>query len=125
MTVVAGPGCESYYGRDAWVPRRWTIFRGLEVYLRYPPDDCSSHEYEVKKVHVDGAEFFAVVFYLRAGEPVNISVDGVLKRVGLWSEPVVSDPVREYRLIFEVQPESPVDPVELYISRYEEKLGVD
>ena len=27
------------------------------------------HEYEVKKVHVDGAEFFAVVFYLRAGEP--------------------------------------------------------
>ena len=43
--------------------------------MRYPADDASSHEYEVKRVHMDGATFDAVVFCLRIGEPVNINAD--------------------------------------------------
>jgi hypothetical protein len=46
-----------------------------EKLLRYSADDASSHEYEVKRVHMDGATFDAVVFYLRTGEPVNINVE--------------------------------------------------
>ena len=43
--------------------------------MRYSADDTSSHEYEVKRVHMEGATFDAVVFYLRTGEPVNINVE--------------------------------------------------
>ena len=42
--------------------------------MRYPADDASSHKYEVKRVHMDGTTFNAVVFYLRTSEPVNINL---------------------------------------------------
>ena len=57
-----------------------------EKLLRYPADDASSHEYEVKRVHMDGATFDAVVFYLRTGEPVKISVEDVLRKINLWTD---------------------------------------
>lgn len=87
--------------------------------MKYPPDDASSHEYEVKRVHMDGATFLAVVFYLRAGEPVDINVENVLKKANLWMEPTTSDPKKEYHLIFEVRPEDVSGQVELYISRFD------
>jgi glucose-6-phosphate 1-dehydrogenase len=85
--------------------------------VKYPPDASSSHKYEVKKVHTDGATFDAVVFYLRAGEPVNIDVEEVLKKTNLWIEPTTSNPRKAHHLIFEVEPEDDTRPVELYISR--------
>ena len=72
---------------------------------------------------MDNATFCAVVFYLRAGEPVNINVEDVLKNTGLWVEPDKSEPKREYRLIFEVQPEDGNGPVDIYMSRFEVELG--
>ena len=91
--------------------------------LKYQPDDASSHEYEVKKVHMDDTAFYAVVFYLRAGEPVNINVEDVLKKTNLWSEPTESEPKKEHHLIFEVQPEDGKGLVDLYISRFDVELG--
>ena len=90
--------------------------------MKYSPDDASSHEYEVKKVHMDGSTFFAVVFYLRIGEPVNINVEDVLKKTNLWMEPTKSNPKKEHHLIFEVKPEDDKGPVELYINRFDVEL---
>ena len=58
-----------------------------EKLLRYPADDASAHEYELKKIHMDGATFDAVVFYLRTGEAVIVSVEVVLRKINLWTEP--------------------------------------
>ena len=91
--------------------------------MKYQPDDASSHEYEVKKVHMDDTSFYAVVFYLRVGEAVNIKVEDVLKKTRLWSEPTASEPKKEHHLIFEVQPEDGKGMVDLYISRFVAELG--
>ena len=90
--------------------------------MKYPPDEASSHKYEVKKVHLDSATFDAVVFYLRAGEPVSINVEDVLKKTSLWIEPTKSRPKQKHHLIFEVEPEDGKGPVELYISRFNVEL---
>ena len=90
--------------------------------MTYPPDESSSHKYEVKRIHLIGATFDAVVFYLRAGEPVNINVEDVLKKTRLWMEPTKSKPKKEHHLIFEVEPEDDNMPVELYISRFDAEL---
>lgn len=87
--------------------------------MKYPPDEASSHRYEVKRVHMDGATFHAIVFYLRTGEPVNINVEDVLKKTHLWTEPTKADPKKEHHLIFEVEPEDDNTPVELYMSRFD------
>ena len=86
--------------------------------MKYPSDDASSHEYEVKTVHVDGANFDAVVFCLRVGEPVNINVEDVLKTTNLWMEPTKSSPKKEHHLIFEVASTDENGQVELYINRF-------
>ena len=91
--------------------------------LKHQPDDASSHEYEVKRVHMEDAAFCAVVFYLRAGEPVNINVEEILRKTNLWSEPTESEPKKQHHLIFEVQPEDGKGPVDLYISRFDVELG--
>ena len=83
--------------------------------MKYPPDEASSHKYEVKKVHMDSATFDAVVFYLRAGEPVSINVEDVLKKTSLWMEPT------KFRCAGEA-PEDDKGPVELYISRFNVEL---
>ena len=93
-----------------------------EKLLRYPADDASSHEYEVKRVHMDGATFDAVVFYLRTGEPVNINVEDVLRKTNLWTEPSETCPREEHHLIFEVAPSDDRDPVDIYISRFDAEL---
>ena len=93
--------------------------------MRYSPDDASSHEYEVKRVHMGDSTFFAVVFYLRVGEPVNINVEDVLKKTNLWMEPTKSNPKKEHYLIFEVKPEDDKEPVELYINRFDMELKED
>ena len=85
--------------------------------MKYPPDAASSHKYEVKKVHTDGKVFDAVVFYLRAGEPVKINVEEVLKKTNLWIEPATSNQSQEHHLIFEVEPEDDTKSVELYMVR--------
>ncbi len=90
--------------------------------MQYPPDDASSHRYEVKKVHMDGSTFDAVVFYLRAGEPVNIDVEDVLKNVNLWVEPTDSNPRPEHHFIFEVTPQDEEGPVELHFRRLDVEL---
>ena len=90
--------------------------------MRYPTDDASSHEYEVKRVHMDGATFDAVVFYLRTGEPVNINVEDVLRKTKLWAEPSESCPRKEHHLIFEVSSSDDREPVDLYISRFDVDL---
>ena len=90
-----------------------------EKLLRYSADDASSHEYEVKRVHMDGATFDAVVFYLRTGEPVNINVENVLRKTNLWTEPSESCPKKEHHLIFEVAPRDNREPVDLYIGRFD------
>ena len=90
--------------------------------MKYPPDDASSHQYEVKKVHMDSTIFDAVVFYLRAGDPVSINVEDVLKKTNLWMEPTESSPKKEHHLIFEVAPEDDDGQVELYISRFDVEL---
>ena len=71
---------------------------------------------------MDGATFDAVVFYLRVGEPVNINVEDVLRKTGLWSEPSESCPKKEHHLIFEVAPSDDRDPVEIYLSRLDAEL---
>lgn len=90
--------------------------------MRYPADDASSHEYEVKRVHMDGVTFDAVVFYLRTGEPVNINVEDVLRKTSLWTEPSHSCPRKEHHVIFEVAPIDDRGPVELYIGRFDAEL---
>ena len=99
-----------------------SCYGDCEGYVKFPPDDVSSHEYEVKKVHMDGSTFLAVVFYLRAGEPVDINVENVLKKTRLWMEPTTSDPKKEHHLIFEVKPEDDNGHAELYISRLDVTL---
>ena len=86
--------------------------------MTHPPDEASSHKYEVKRVHMDGGTFNAVVFYLRVGEPVDIKLEEVLKKTHLWAAPTEAEPKREYHLIFEVEPEDDKMPIELYISRF-------
>ncbi len=93
-----------------------------EKLLRYPADDTSSHEYEVKRVHMDGATFDAVVFYLRTGEPVNINVEDVLRKINLWTEPGQSCPGSEPHVIFEVAPGQDGEPVDIYIGRFDAEL---
>ena len=90
--------------------------------MQYPPDDASSHRYEVKKVYMDGSTFDVVVFYLRAGEPVNIDVEDVLKNTNLWVELSDSNPKLEHHFIFEVTPQDDERPVELYFSRLDVEL---
>lgn len=92
--------------------------------MQYPPDDASSHRYEVKKVHMDGSAFDAVVFYLRAGEPVNINVnvEDVLKNTNLWVEPTDSHPRSEHHFIFEVAPQGDEGLVELHFRRLDVEL---
>ena len=90
--------------------------------MRYAADEASSHEYEVKRVHMDGATFDAIVFYLRVGEPVNINVEDVLKKTKLWTEPSESCPKKEHHLIFEVAPSDEREPVEIYLSRFDVEL---
>ena len=85
--------------------------------MQYPPDDASSHSYEVKKVHIDGSTFDAVVFYLRSGEPVNIDLEDVLKNTNLWVEPTDSNPRLEHHFIFEVAPQNDEGTVELHFRR--------
>lgn len=60
--------------------------------MRYEPDEHSSHEYEVKNVYTQGTSFKAVVFYLLAGQEVEISLYDVLKKTNLWLEPTESEP---------------------------------
>ena len=43
--------------------------------MKYKPDKYSSHEYEVKNVYMEGTSFKTIVFYLRAGEPVDIKIE--------------------------------------------------
>ena len=73
--------------------------------MRYPPDEYSSHEYEVQKARKGGEIVDELVFYLRVGEPVNIKIDEVLKKVGLWKGPPRLHPKREYRFTTVVLPE--------------------
>ena len=71
---------------------------------------------------MDGATFDAVAFYLRTGEPVNINVEDVLRKIDLWTEPGESCPGKEHHLIFEVAPSDDQEPVELYIGRFDAEL---
>ena len=93
-----------------------------EKLLRYPADDASSHEYEVKRVHMEGATFNAAVFYLRAGEPVSIDFEDVFRKTDLWTEPNETNPRMGHHLIFEVAPEDNGEPVDLYICRFDAEL---
>ena len=90
--------------------------------MRYPADDASSHEYEVKRVHMDGTTFDAVVFYLRAGEPVSIDFEDVLRKTNLWTEPSKSCSRSEHHLIFEVAPSDEQEPVDIFIGQYSAEL---
>lgn len=90
--------------------------------MRYPADNVSSHDYEVKKLHLNGATVDSVVFYLRAGEPVHINVEDVLKKSRLWSEPTPAEPKKEYHLIFEVEAEDEHGAAEIHISRFDVDL---
>lgn len=54
--------------------------------MRHRPDKFSSHPYEVKNVYMKGSSFKAVVFYLVAGQPVQIKIEDVLKKTNLWTE---------------------------------------
>ena len=89
--------------------------------MRYPAaDGLSSHEYELKRLFLDGdGPVTAVVFYLQAGKPVAISIEKVLKKTGLWAPATKADPSRTYHIIFEVAPPSndPSGMTEVYVSR--------
>ena len=73
--------------------------------MRYPPDEYSSHEYEVQKVRKGGEFVDELVFYLRVGEPVNIKIEEVLKKVGLWEGPPPRHGKRKYPFNMVVLPE--------------------
>lgn len=94
--------------------------------MRFPADDISSHEYEVKDVLDEGRFYKLVVFYLRSGESVEIKMEEVLKKTNLWMEPTESEPRREYVVHFEVAPDrDDVGNVKLYVSRVAVELGSD
>ena len=71
---------------------------------------------------MDSSTFDAVVFYLRAGEPVNIDLEDVLKNTNLWVEPTDSNPRLEHHFIFEVAPQNDEGTVELHFSRLDVEL---
>ena len=85
--------------------------------MRYEPDEHSSHEYEVKNVYTQGSSFKAVVFYLLAGQKVEISLYDILKKTNLWLEPTESEPEREYHVFFEVASAGSDGSVDLYMSK--------
>ena len=85
--------------------------------MRYEPDEHSSHEYEVKNVYTQGSSFKAVVFYLLAGQKVEISLYDILKKTNLWLEPTESEPEREYHVFFEVDPGQADGAADLYMSK--------
>lgn len=93
--------------------------------MRFSRNGKSSHDYEVKRLHFDGMTFDAVVFYLRAGEPVNIDLEGVLKTTNLWTVPTQSQPEAVHHLVFEVAPRSPGGIAEIYISKFTARLEED
>ena len=93
--------------------------------MKHPPDKFSSHQYEVKNVYMKGSSFKAVVFYLVAGQPVNIKIEDVLKKTSIWMEPTKSEPKREYHVFFEVTPQDGLGIAELYMSSFTAKLKVD
>lgn len=93
--------------------------------MRYKPDEISKHEYEVKNVYMEGTSFKAIVFYLRAGEPVDIKIEDVLKKTNIWMEPTASEPRREYRVFFEIRPQGDKGTVDLYISNFTVHLDED
>lgn len=90
--------------------------------MRYPSDEDSSHEYEVKRFHFEGKTVDGVVFYLRADDPVHINIIDVFKKTGLWGEPTESWPKREHHVMFEVEPVNSEDPIDLYLGRYDAEL---
>ena len=93
--------------------------------MKYKPDKFSSHEYEVKNVYMEGTSFKTIVFYLRAGEPVDIKIEDVLKKTNIWMEPTDSEPRREYRVFFEVRPQDDKGIADLYISNFIVNLNED
>lgn len=93
--------------------------------MKYVEDRASSHEYEVKRLHLDGATFNAVVFYLRAGEPVNIDLEAVLRKTSLWQPPTESEPETEHYVVWEVAPQEPNGITDLYVSRLTATLKED
>ncbi len=82
--------------------------------MKHGPDEHSSHPYEVINLHREGGVKKAVYFYLVEGEPVDIKLEGVLQAAGLWEDPTLEEPTREYRLFLEVRPKSEIRPPELY-----------
>ena len=90
--------------------------------MKYRGDGVSSHDYEVKKLHFDGKAFDAVVFYLRAGEPVNIDLEAVLKKTKLWTVPTASKPEAVHHLVFEIAPQAE-GIAEIHISKFTARLG--
>jgi hypothetical protein len=87
--------------------------------MRYAPDEFSRHEYEIKNVFTEGDSFPAVVFYLRYNDSVEIDIEGVLKKTGLWSDPDESEPQRTYHMLFEIAPRNGnAGTVDLYVSRF-------
>ena len=93
--------------------------------MKYTDDSVSSHEYEVKRLHLTGATVNAVVFYLRAGEPVKIDLEAVLRRTSLWQPPTESKPETEHYLVFEVAPQQPDGITDLYVRRLTAMLKED
>ena len=93
--------------------------------MKYVDDSVSSHEYEVKRMHLNGATFNAVVFYLRAGEPVNIDLEAVLRKTSLWQPPTEAKPETEHYVVFEVAPQEPNGITDLYVSRLTATLKED
>lgn len=90
----------------------------MEDRLKHRGNGISSHDYEVKRLHFDGSTFDAVVFYLRAGEPVRIDLEAVLRATNLWTDPTTSNPEADHHLVFEVAPQTPDGTAEVYISKY-------
>ena len=93
--------------------------------MKYPPDDFSTHPYEVKNVYTEGTSFKTLVFYLRHGEPMNIQIDQVLKKTNLWVEPTQSEPKREYQLFLEVSPQHETGIVDVHMVKFIVELGED
>ena len=93
--------------------------------VRHDPDKFSSHPYEVKNVYMKGSSFKAVVFYLVAGQPVEIKIEDVLKKTNLWMEPTKSEPKREYNVFFEVRPEDRLGIADFYMSSFIAELNED
>ncbi len=90
--------------------------------MRYKADDFSSHEYEVKNLYMKDSSFKTIFFYLRAGEPVDVKIESVLKKTNLWIEPTKSQPERKYHIFFEVQPRDEIGISELYMSDFTVKM---